>query len=76
MRTLFLIFVISLSSCKKELAKLEGKVCWKCHVHGWPDAANPNDKPYDKTVCNDPNDGWPRFNDDYGNDLNADCTKQ
>jgi hypothetical protein len=71
-KILFVALVISLTSCKKELAKLEGKTCWKCHVYGSP---NPNFTPYDKTVC-DKSDTPPQFHDDYGNDLNATCDKQ
>lgn len=67
---------ILLTGCKKELAKIKGETCWKCHVLGYPNAPNPNDKDYDKTVCGDYPDYPPRFSDDYGNDLNADCTKQ
>ena len=70
-----IFLVLSLTSCKKELAKLQGKTCWKCHVLGYPDAPNPNDKTYDKTVCTD-QDYPPQFSDDYGNSLNSTCTKQ
>lgn len=75
MRTLLIVLLIGLCSCKKELAKLKGETCWKCHVLGYPNAPNPNDKDYDKTVCND-QDYPPTFKDDYGNDVNSTCEKQ
>lgn len=77
MKTIFtfslVFFLVIFTSCKKELAKLSGKTCWKCHVYAGP---NPADKDYTTTKCVDDNSGAPQFTDDYGNSLNADCTKQ
>jgi len=68
-----IFLVLILTSCKKELAKLKGDTCWKCHVL---DVA-PNGISYDyyKTICND-GDYPGNIRDDYGNDLNFTCQKQ
>ena len=73
---IFAVFflVLSLTSCKKELAKLEGKPCWKCHIYGM--APNGISYDYTKTVCGTQQGDPPQFSDDYGNSLNSTCTKQ
>ena len=76
MKTIIVLFfaIFLFTSCKKELAKLEGKPCWKCHVYG----VAPNGITYDytKTVCGTQQGDPPQFSDDYGNQLNSYCEKQ